>query len=98
MFFSSLLAIHGYSFTTSARRAFSIISSNTLKIAIINSIGDFILLVGKLCVIFVTVIIGIEMIKEKLDKLNYSWSPLLIAALISYFISHCFLAAYEVSS
>ncbi|XP_015793685.1 choline transporter-like protein 1 [Tetranychus urticae] len=92
-----VMAIHGYSFSTSAKRAFSILSSNTLKIATINSIGDFLLLLGKLSVISLTLIVGTELTKEKMDKLNHPWSPLLVSAIFAYFISHCFLAVYEMT-
>ncbi|XP_053205691.1 choline transporter-like protein 1 [Panonychus citri] len=92
-----VMAIHGSSFSTSARRAFSILSSNTLKIATINSIGDFLLLLGKLSVISLTLIVGVELTKDKVDRLNHPWSPLIIAAIFAYFISHCFLAVYEMT-
>lgn len=92
-----LSAIHGSSFASSAKRAFSILSANTLRIAAINSVGDFLLLLGKLLIISLTGLIGMEMVKDKADKLNYSWSPVMIAVVFAYFIAHCFLAVYEVS-
>ncbi|XP_074601588.1 choline transporter-like protein 1 isoform X2 [Brevipalpus obovatus] len=92
-----VMAIHGKSFSTSAKRAFSILSANTLRIAAINSVGDFLLLLGKLLIVTCTAIIGMELIRDKVDKLNYSWSPIIIAIIFAYFISHCFLAVYEMT-
>lgn len=58
--------------------------------------GDFLLLLGKLLIISLTGLIGMEMIRDKADKLNYSWSPVMVAIVFAYFIAHCFLAVYEV--
>lgn len=73
------------------------ILSKSFKIAIVNLVADFILFVGKIVVVLLTLLVGIEFVKEKEEKLNYSWGPLLIPTIFSYFIAHCFLTVYEVS-
>lgn len=61
----------------------------------INSVGDFLLLLGKLTIVAATVLIGIELFDDKLDRLHYQWAPVVTAAAIAYFIAHCFLSVYE---
>ena len=51
------IAINGNSFCTSAMRAFKLLMRNALRVAAINSIGDFVLNVAKL-VIILTCTIG----------------------------------------
>lgn len=53
----------GYSFCNAGKRAFNILSSNALRVFAINSIGDFVLLLGKGLVVLITVIVGIELIQ-----------------------------------
>ena len=72
------------------------ILSKSFKIAIVNLVADFILFVGKIVVVLLTLLVGIEFVKEKEEKLNYSWGPLLIPTIFAYFIAHCFLTVYEV--
>lgn len=56
-------AIFGLSFCAAGRKAFSILSSNALRVFAINSVGDFVLLLGKAFVVAITVLIGIELIQ-----------------------------------
>lgn len=51
------------SFCNAGKRAFQLISSNALRVFAINSIGDFVLFLGKVFVVTATVLIGIEMIQ-----------------------------------
>lgn len=53
----------GSSFCVAGKRAFRILSTNSLRVFAINSIGDFVLLLGKVFVVLATVLIGIELIQ-----------------------------------
>lgn len=53
----------GTSFCNAGKRAFHILSTNTLQVFAINSVGDFVLLLGKAFVVLATVLIGIELIQ-----------------------------------
>lgn len=57
------IAIYGESFCWSAERALKILSSNALRVIAINSVGDFVLFLGKASVVTSVVFIGIELIK-----------------------------------
>jgi solute carrier family 44 protein 1 (choline transporter-like protein) len=62
----------------------------------LNSVGDFLLFLAKVCVVTATALIGIELINEKSHLLHFYWAPIITAALFAYFVSHCFLSVYEV--
>ncbi|XP_054169219.1 choline transporter-like protein 1 [Oppia nitens] len=91
------IAIYGTCFTTSARKAFGLLSNNALKVLALNSVGDFLLFVAKICVVTVIVLIGIELIEDKTQSLHYYWSPIIASAFFAYFVSHCFLSVYEMA-
>lgn len=54
------LAIYGDNFCSSGQQAFKIITSNVLRVAAINSVGDFVLFLGKVLVVTSTVLIGFK--------------------------------------
>jgi len=53
----------GSSFCVAGRRAFRTLSTNSLRVIAINSIGDFVLFLGKVFVVVATVLIAIELIQ-----------------------------------
>lgn len=63
--------MNGSSFCTAGKRAFQLLSKNTLQVLAINSIGDFVLLLGKVFVVIATVLIAIEMVQVREEKINY---------------------------
>ena len=56
-------AIYGYSFCASAKKAFFLILDNALRVAAINSIGDFVLFLGKISTVAIVVVIGREFLR-----------------------------------
>lgn len=88
------IAIYGENFCTSGQQAFKIISSNVLRVAAINSVGDFVLFLGKLLVVKSTVLIGFKMLEDKPGILHL-WVPLTVAGIFAYFVAHCFISVYE---
>lgn len=54
-------AIFGHSFCTGAKKAFLLILENALRVAAINSIGDFVLFLGKLSTMAVVLVVGNEL-------------------------------------
>ncbi|XP_076335074.1 choline transporter-like protein 1 [Tachypleus tridentatus] len=90
------IAIYGYSFCKAAQKAFHLLSNNILRVAAINSVGDFVLLLGKAGVSVATVFIGLELIKDK-EGVNYKWIPVTIACIFAFLVSHCFLGVYEMA-
>ncbi|XP_013403883.1 choline transporter-like protein 1 isoform X2 [Lingula anatina] len=90
----TIVAIRGTNFCSSARKAFTTIVSNVLRVAAINSVGDFILFLGKVAVMTGTGAIGILMFKGD-PLLNYFFVPVIVVCLFAYFIAHSLLSMYE---
>lgn len=59
----TMVVLKRANFCLSARLAFQTLYSNALRVAAINSIGDFILLLGKLIVASLTAIVGVVLIR-----------------------------------
>jgi solute carrier family 44 protein 1 (choline transporter-like protein) len=90
------IAIHGYGFCKSARKAFKVLVDNALRVAAINSLGDFVLFLAKVTIVAVTVLVGYQIVKDK-DSITHKWVPLVIGGICSYFIAHCFISVYEMA-
>lgn len=63
--------------------------------ATINSIGDFILFLGKCIVTAITGSIGLIVLKRN-KELHFYAAPTLVICIFSFFIAHCILSLYEV--
>lgn len=55
--------MYGYSFCRAGRQAFRLLVSNVLRVTAINSVGDFVLFLGKVIVVAATVLIGCKMLQ-----------------------------------
>ncbi|XP_029175076.1 choline transporter-like protein 1 isoform X2 [Nylanderia fulva] len=87
-------AIYGCNFCTGGRKAFQALSSNILRVAAINSVGDFVLFLGKVLVVTLTVISGIYLMQKK-EGLNHPWIPITLAGIFAFLVAHCFISIYE---
>jgi solute carrier family 44 (choline transporter-like protein), member 1 len=56
-------AMFGLPFIRAGKNAYNILSSNALRVFAINSVGDFVLLLGKVLVVMATVLVGMELIQ-----------------------------------
>ena len=91
------VAIYGYNFCKAARKAFTLLTSNILRVAAINSVGTFVLFLGKLSVVASTVIIGIQIMQTQgEDIVQHHWAPITLAAIFAYTIVDCFIGVYGV--
>ncbi|XP_015380272.1 PREDICTED: choline transporter-like protein 1 [Diuraphis noxia] len=88
------IAIYGDNFCRSGQQAFRMITSNVLRVAAINSVGDFVLFLGKVLVVTSTVLLGFKMLETKPGILHL-WVPLTVAGIFAYFVAHCFISVYE---
>lgn len=66
-----IVSMDGSSFCIGGKRAFHILSTNSLRVFAINSVGDFVLFLGKVFVVIATVLIGIEMIQVNTLKCSF---------------------------
>ncbi|XP_022907847.2 choline transporter-like protein 1 [Onthophagus taurus] len=90
------IAMYGQNFYNSGKRAFQILTANSLRVAVINSVGDFVLFLGKVLVVLATVFIGIEIFERK-EGVQHIWVPLFVVAIFTYYIAHCFITVYEMA-
>ena len=56
----TIIAIEGVSFCTAAQKAFAIVVENSLRMAAINSVGDFMLFLAKVAVSSLSLLLGIK--------------------------------------
>ncbi|XP_041916844.1 choline transporter-like protein 1 isoform X2 [Alosa sapidissima] len=87
-------AINSTSFCVSARDAFVILVENALRVAAINTIGDFVLFLGKVLIVTCTAFAGVLALNY---QRHYSeWLlPLLLVGLFAFLVAHCFLSVFE---
>lgn len=97
-FFSFIfVAIHGYPFFNAGHIAFELLAKNAMRVFAINSVGDFVLFLGKVFVAAFTIICAVKMLQGK-EGIHYMWIPIVLAAIFAYLIAHSFLTIYEVCS
>lgn len=87
-------AINSTSFCTSAREAFVILVENALRVAAINTVGDFVLFLGKILVVSCTAFAGVLALNYQRDYTVWVL-PLLIVCLFAFLVAHCFLSVFE---
>ncbi|GJQ71206.1 hypothetical protein Trydic_g1103 [Trypoxylus dichotomus] len=90
------VAMYGKNFCKSGREAFKVLVNNSLRVTVINSVGDFVLILTKVLVVVATVIIGVHMLQNK-EGLQYMWIPLVLVGTFTYFVAHCFITVYEMA-
>ncbi|XP_022187745.2 choline transporter-like protein 1 isoform X2 [Nilaparvata lugens] len=89
------IAIYGVNFCTGGQQAFKMLVTNVLRVAAINSVGDFILFLGKVFVVAITLLIGTFFIEK--DGVQHMWVPLTLVGIFAYLVSHCFMTVYEMT-
>ena len=91
------VSIHGCNFCSGCFKAFKLLANNILRVAAINTVGDFVLFLGKLAVVVATVLIGIEIVEIRSpedEKVKHVWAPVALAAVFAYLTANCFIGVY----
>lgn len=70
-------------------------ATNALQVATINTVGDFILFLGKVLVAAISGIIGLFLLRDRSD-LNFYIAPVVLIIVFSFFIAHIVLSLFEV--
>jgi len=66
-------------------KAFKLLGNNILRVAAINTVGDFVLFLGKVAIVVATVFIGIEIVdlrSHENGKVKHVWAPVALAAIL----------------
>ncbi|WAR22764.1 CTL1L-like protein [Mya arenaria] len=74
--------------------SFTTLVNNALRVAAINSVGDFVLFLGKIGVMAATAAVGLLWFKSRSD-LHYYAIPVLLVCVFSYLIASSCLSTYE---
>ncbi|KAL7732019.1 hypothetical protein ACLKA6_015782 [Drosophila palustris] len=90
----TVVAIESINFCPAAGIAWNAMATNALQVATINSIGDFILFLGKVVVAALSGLIGILMLKDT-PGLNFYMAPVILIIVFSFFIAHIVLSLFE---
>ncbi|XP_075236219.1 choline transporter-like protein 1 [Lycorma delicatula] len=91
----TIVALQGMNFCPAAGRAFHILATNALQLATINSVGDFVLFLGKVIVTAITGSVGLLLLKNNTDLHFYS-APTLVICIFAYFIAHSVISLYDI--
>ncbi|PIK50138.1 putative choline transporter-like protein 2, partial [Apostichopus japonicus] len=101
-----IIAVYGKSFCSASQEAFWLLLRNILRVAVVNNVTDYILLLGKL---MVTALIGlasfffftnqITIVSSFLGipDVTYYWTPIIIICIGTYFIAWCFFSVYDMA-
>ena len=76
-------------------QAFNTLVNNALDLITLNSVGDFILFLGKCSVTAATGCIGLIIMKQN-SHLHFYAVPTFVVCVFAYFIAHSVLSLYEV--
>uniref|UniRef100_A0A8C7X7P2 Choline transporter-like protein n=1 Tax=Oryzias sinensis TaxID=183150 RepID=A0A8C7X7P2_9TELE len=87
-------AIKSTNFCTSASEAFILLVENALRVATINTVGDFVLFMGKILIVATTAFSGILALNYQREYTVWVL-PLLIVCVFAFLVAHCFLSVYE---
>lgn len=90
------IAIYGESFCTAARQVWAILMRNALRLIAVDFIGDFLINLGKIVVMFGTALAGLFLLKRD-EKIVYWAIPWLLILIVSFAIATAFFGLYEMA-
>ncbi|XP_068447433.1 choline transporter-like protein 5-B isoform X2 [Clinocottus analis] len=96
-----MIAIYGKYFCASSKEAFFLLMRNIIRVAVLDRVTDFLLLLGKLLISGSVGVLAfffftrrLPVIQEQVPSLNYVWIPLLTVIFGSYMIAAGFFNVY----
>ncbi|XP_067934749.1 choline transporter-like protein 1 [Watersipora subatra] len=95
-----VIAISSTNFCKARVKAFNTLLSNVLRVVAINTVGDFVIFLGKVLIMSANTIISYFLFDRHNKDLPYGMKnfyilPILAVAIFSYLIAHCFLSSFE---
>lgn len=90
----TVIAIQSINFCPAANRAWHVIVNNAMRLATLNSVGDFILFLGKVIVTAVTGCTGLLIFRQDPD-LHFYAVPTLVTLIFAFFVAHSVISLYE---
>ncbi|RXG67089.1 Choline transporter-like protein 2 [Armadillidium vulgare] len=97
-------AIYGTNFCTSARKAFSLLMRNIIRVVVLDKVTDFLLLIGKLVVTGTMALLSFGFfsgeiidLRDSLPPMNYYLTPVIIITIATFFIASAFFDVYNMA-
>lgn len=90
----TIIAIEGTDYCFSAKVAFKTLATNTLRVATINTMGDFIIFLGKCIVTASSATFAVYLMRND-PSITYLAVPVIFAAVCAYLVAHSMLCVYE---
>jgi len=91
-----MMAVYGYSFCDSARRAFKIMANNPIRVAALNCANVFNMFLGKLFITLVTTIASFVYLKNY-TNLHFYFFPLGFIAIWSFVVACIVMSIYDMA-
>lgn len=92
-----MISIYGYSFCHGARRGFSLIAGNLLRVTALNFIGGFVIFLGKLFVCIITALISFIFLRRNADEIGEYMIPVIAIAILAYAIAVAFFSVFDMA-
>jgi len=97
-----MMAIHGKNFFSSASDAFKLLSSNIIRVVVIDQVADFLLFLGKVVVTAFMGLLSYYVFSNRIGfidapSVNYYWVPILVICTSTYFIAASFFNVYDMA-
>jgi choline transporter-like protein 2/4/5 len=94
-----MVAIYGYSFCEGARRGFSLIASNLLRVSALTCVSTFLIFLGKLFVCMLTTLVAF-FVFTRYDNQNLAdyMLPLIVISILSYAIAVSFFSIFDMAA
>jgi len=92
-----MISIYGYSFCTGARRGFSLIAGNLLRVTALNCVSGFVIFLGKLFVCIFTTLIAFAVLRHQFDSVGDYVIPTIAIAILAYAISVAFFGVFDMA-
>eukprot|EP01137_Pigoraptor_chileana_P008443 Opistho-2@55294 len=92
-----MIALHGKSFCTSAKRGFDLFERNAFRMIAVNWVADLVMFMGKAVITLVASMIAVA-IFEPMNNMSYYAVPVLVVGLLAYCISSAFMGLYSVGT
>jgi hypothetical protein len=82
------IAVYGYSFCQAAKAAFQLLLRNAFRFVVLDKVTDFLLLLGKLLIVFITCILGLYFLQKENGNQGYYYAvPLIVSTIPLSFVS-----------
>ncbi|KAI9090192.1 plasma-membrane choline transporter-domain-containing protein [Phlyctochytrium arcticum] len=94
------IAVYGYSFCTAARKAMELILANAVRLVVVNKIGNFLIFIGKLAIVFITTLGGLGLfvwVEKKNEVLANYAVPLIFIFILTYITATAFLSTFSMA-